>query len=94
MNRFSRMNIGFLAVSAFFLICYVIQANGIATQVWRIRDAQQQLAALSEERNGLVAQEATLDDRQQLLELAQQSGMVPAGGTVVYLVQNQPVAAR
>lgn len=92
--NFSRINIVFLSAALLFLMCYVIEANGMAAQAWQARDTQRQLAALRETRNGLVAQEAALGDRVQLMALAQRSGMVPADSAVVYLVQDRPVAAR
>ncbi len=80
-------------ISLLLLFYYVVQNNAMAVQMWRARDAQQQLTVLNDDRNGLVAQQAALDDRDQLIALAQRAGMVPAGA-VVYLVQDRPVAAR
>jgi cell division protein FtsB len=80
-------------ISLLLIGYYVVQNNDMAVQVWRARDAQTQLSELREERNELVANRASLDDRQQLTSLAVSAGMVPAG-TVVYLVQDQPVAVR
>lgn len=95
-HTFSRivwLNAALAGVSLFMLLYYVVQNNAMAVQVWRTRDAQARLTALADDRNGLVARQAALDDRQQLIALAQQAGMVSAG-MVVYLVQERPVAAR
>jgi len=87
------LNIGLAVVSLTFLMYYVMQANMLASQTWKTRDAQDRLSQLLEERNGLVAQQAQLDDRIVLQDLAQSHGLVPAGA-VVYLVQDTSVAAR
>jgi hypothetical protein len=79
------------AVTGF--LYYVMAANGLAAQTWRFADARSELTALLEERNGLVAQQSALEDRAVLSALAAQEGLVPAGA-VVYLVQEQSVAAR
>jgi hypothetical protein len=89
----TKLNIALAAVSLCMMVYYVVQSNGMAVQVWRARDAQERLATLQDVRNGLVAQEAALDDREQLMSLATNAGMVPAG-SVVYLVEQRPVAAR
>ncbi|MEK7637822.1 MAG: hypothetical protein AAB375_00100 [Patescibacteria group bacterium] len=92
-SRVAKLNLLLACVSLSMLLYYVVQNNAMAVQVWRTRDAQGRLTALADDRNGLVARQAALDDRQQLIALVQRAGMVPAG-TVVYLVQEQPIAAR
>lgn len=92
-SRLFMVNLTLASVSLFMLFYYVVQNNAMAVQVWQTRDAQEQLVVLNDERNGLVARQVMLDDRQQLIDLAQRAGMVPAG-SVVYLVQERPVAAR
>lgn len=92
-SRLAMFNVVLGGISLLLIGYYVVQNNDMAVQVWRARDAQTQLSELREERNELVANRASLDDRQQLTSLAVSAGMVPAG-TVVYLVQDQPVAVR
>ena len=92
-SRVAVVNMILASVSLFMLFYYVVQNNALAVQVWRTRDSQERLTVLADNRNGLVAQQAALDDRQKLVALAQRAGMVPAGA-VVYLVQERPVAAR
>ncbi len=87
------VNVALVTVSLGAFVFYVIQANGMTAQVWQARDARERLASIQEDRNTLVAQKSALEDRQQLAALAAQTGMVPMG-TVVYLVQDRPVAAR
>jgi len=87
------LNMMFIAVAVACLLYYVVAANGLAAQAWRATDAQDRLTTLLEQRNTLVAQQSALEDRSVLTSLAMEAGMVPAG-SVVYLVQNQPVAAR
>lgn len=86
------VTIALAAAALMLLVTYVIQVNTLAAQTYRARDAQDRLAALRDERNALVAQQASLDDREVLTRLAQANGLVPAGA-VVYLVQDNPVAA-
>lgn len=92
-SRVVRINIALALASVSMLLYYVMQNNSMAVQVWRARDAQEQLTTLRDERNRIVGRQAALDDREQLMTLARSAGMVPAG-TVVYLVQERPVAAR
>jgi cell division protein FtsB len=87
------LNIALVSIAVACLLYYVIAANGLAAQAWRSTDAQDRLATLLDERNSLVAQQSALEDRSVLSALATNAGMIPAGA-VVYLVQNQPVAAR
>ncbi len=82
-----------LMVAAVLLVVYyVVQANMIAADAWRLRDVQDQLRTSSGARDALIAQEAQLDDRTVLQALAQSQGMVPVG-TVTYLIQPADVAA-
>ena len=87
-----KINIGLMIVAVAFLLYYVVQVNMMAAQGWSMRDANTRLASLQEAHNNLVADQATLEDRQSLADLAQQQGLVPAG-SVVYLVQDHTVAA-
>lgn len=93
--RIYHLNIGLAIAALALVVYYVTQMNGLAAQAWRIQDAQQRLAALRDAKNGLVAQRAALDDREQLMLVAQRAGMVPvAMNAVVYLTQDRPVAVR
>lgn len=73
------------------LLYYVVQANTLAADTWRLRAAQDQLSSLRSTRDGIVAQQGQLSDRSVLTQLAAQQGMVPAG-TVAYLIQSSDVA--
>ncbi len=86
------LHVGLAIAAALLLVYYVVQANVIAADTWRLRDAQDQLRTLSSARDGLIADEAKLDDRTVLQALAQAQGMVPAGA-VTYLIQPADVAA-
>ena len=88
-----RINVALMIVVLAALMYYVIQVNAVAAHAWNMKDAQERLGILREERNTLIAQEAALDDRQALTELAVREGMVPVD-TVVYLVQDHAVAAK
>lgn len=87
------VNVALIALTLASFLYYVVAANGLAAQSWRFADAREELNVLLEERNSLVAQQSALEDRTVLSVLAAQSGLVPAGA-VVYLVQEQSVAAR
>lgn len=72
----------------------VIAANLSAAISWNIRDSRAQLVTLSDARSELVAKISTLDDRETLQRLAEQSGMT-AARSVQYLVEEGPhTAAR
>lgn len=88
-----KLNIAFFALAIGGLLFYVIAANTLAAQAWRIADAQDQLTTILNERNDIIAQQSQLDDRARLSELAVSVGMIPAGA-VVYLMQEGPMAAR
>lgn len=90
-SAISRLNIGLALLALAFLLAYVMQANFLAAQTWRIRQSQDQLASLLEQRNTLIAQQSELDNRAVLQALAIEQGLVPVG-TVVYLVQDTSVA--
>jgi len=92
-SHIALLNILLAGAALSILLYYVVLNNALAVHEWRSRDAQRQLSVLADERNGLVAQQSALDDRQQLMAFAQGAGMVPAGA-VVYLVQERPVAIR
>lgn len=89
--HFRPLHIGLVIASLVLLLYYVVQANLIAAETWRLRDVRDQLGALSGKRDALVAEEARLDDRTVLQALALTQGMVPAG-TVSYLIQPANVA--
>ncbi|HUO75576.1 MAG TPA: hypothetical protein VMU12_01490 [Candidatus Paceibacterota bacterium] len=83
----------FGVVALFLLVYYVVQANMLAADTWRLKTAQDQLISQKSARDDLTARQAQLDDRTVLQTLATAQGMVPAEHTV-YLVQSDAVAAR
>jgi|GEM_PF-5199775 len=87
------VNVALMGIALASLILYVIFANGLSSQAWKTSHAQDRLTAVLEQRNGILEQQATLSDRQQLTELASSVGMIPTGA-VVYLIQDGAVAAR
>lgn len=87
------LNLGLGVLALLLLMYYVMQANLATASAWELKEARSELAAAQESRDALVARQATLDDRQTLLDLAAAQGLVPAGA-VVYLVQPDAVAAR
>lgn len=86
------LNVALAAVAVAALVSYVVSANALAAQAWRMSDAQEALTGLLDVRNDLVAQQSALEDRAVLTALAADAGFVSAGA-VVYLVEDQPVAA-
>lgn len=87
------VNSGLAFAAVGMLLYYVVQVNLLAGLNWQMRTAQDRLAALGDQRNALVAQQSTLDDRQALTVLADRQGLVPASA-ITYLVQDHSVAAR
>lgn len=95
MNNLARINIGLGVAALLFVVYAVVQTNALAAHAWSTRDAQNSLAAMLDERNTLVAQQAAVSNREQLILLAQQAGMVPVPmSSIVYLTQDRSVAAR
>lgn len=92
-NHIGALNTTFLAIAIVALLLYVVMANVLASQAWKIADARDRLTTILDERNTLVAQQSEFEDRARLTELATSVGMVPAGA-VVYLMQDRAVAAR
>ena len=91
MNKRTIYAMGFVA--AFTLVYYVVQANLLAADTYRLKAAQDQVVSLKAARDGLTAGSAQLDDRTVLTNLATSQGMVPAEHTV-YLIEPDAVAAR
>lgn len=92
-TNYKRINLALIALCVLFTVFYVVQANCMAAQSWKLRDFRVQLSALHDVRNTLVAQEVALSDRENLAILARQAGMVPAEH-VVHLVQDRAIAVR
>ena len=77
-----------------FLLYYVMQANLAAADGWRLRDAQDRLSEVRQERDTLIAQQTELEDRTMLEQLARENGFTDAG-TAVYLIEpDSATAAR
>jgi hypothetical protein len=87
------VNVALAAAALVALLVYVVEANAIASGTWQLRDIEGQLSVVRTDHDALVAQRASLDDREVLLQLAEQSGMVPATA-VRYVFEKGPVAAR
>ncbi len=79
-------------VASACLVYYVVQANLLAADTWRLKAAQDQLASLKTDRDELAARQARMDDRTFLESLAKDQGLVPVEHTA-YLVQPDAVAA-
>ena len=79
-------------LAAMCLVSYVVQANLLAADTWRLRAAQDAMASLKAERDELSAGQAKLDDRTALQVIAAAQGLAPAGHTE-YLVQPDAVTA-
>ncbi len=72
---------------------YVVLANSASVNTWKVADANTRISQLSDERNTIIAQQASIEDRAQLLVLAEREGMVPAN-SLVYILEERSVAAR
>jgi hypothetical protein len=86
------LNIALLFVALGLIVYYVVTVNTLASDAWRLRDSQSRLSSVRQDRDGLVAQEAQLEDRTVLQQLVTAAGMVPAG-TVSYVMESSNVAA-
>ena len=81
--------LGVVVVS--LLVYYVVQANMLAADTWRLRTMQDELTRVRDVRAQLVAQQSQLEDRTVLTQSAVAAGMVPAG-TIASLTQTANVA--
>ncbi|HTP56656.1 MAG TPA: hypothetical protein VMJ72_00030 [Candidatus Paceibacterota bacterium] len=79
-------------IAAACLVYYIVQANLLAADTWRLRAAQDTIASLKTERDELTASQAQLDDRTSLEAIATAHGLIPAEH-VERLVQPDAVAA-
>jgi hypothetical protein len=85
------LNIGLMLLAATLLVYYMISANGIAADTYRIKSLQEQAAMLVEENGSLIAEKTQIEDPSSLAEFARSHQMVEAKD-VTYLFGDGTVA--
>jgi len=85
------LNAALLLLTAVLLVYYVISANAIAADTYRVKTLKEQAATLIEENSSLVAEKTQVEDPSLLAEFARAHQMVEAKD-VTYLFENGSVA--
>lgn len=80
-----------LLLTAVLLVYYVISANAIAADTYKVKLLKEEAASLIEENSSLVAQKTQVEDPSLLAEFARTHQMVEAKD-VTYLFENGSVA--
>jgi hypothetical protein len=82
-----------LALLAFSLLTYyIVQANVIAADAYRIKSLQDEMLLLQEQNTSLLAEKSLIEDASVIQAFAQQHNMVSAGRDAVYLFESSNVA--
>ena len=82
-----------LLIIGLLMIYYVVQANIIAANNYKISRLNQELESLNEVRSSLASQKSSMEDPAQVLNFALSQNMVEAKN-VVYLFEDVDVALR
>lgn len=86
-------NIILLGVLGLVLSFYIIEANMIATDKYRIKVLDEKLTSLNEVRTSLAAKRSAVEDPSGLMDFAKSHNMVEAKN-VTYMFENGNVALR
>lgn len=86
-------NILLLGIAGLLLSFYIIQANNIAADKYKIKILGERLTSLNEVRTSLEAQRAEIDNPSGLMEFALSRNMVEAKN-ITYLFENGNVALK
>lgn len=84
-------NVALLLLTAVLLVYYVISANAIAADTYRVKLLKEEAASLIEENSSMVAHQTQVEDPSLLAEFARAHQMVEAKD-VTYLFENGNVA--
>jgi hypothetical protein len=86
-------NVILLGVLGLLLSFYIIQANMIAADRYKVKILNEKLTSLNEARTSLSAQRSETEDPSELAEFARSRGMVQASN-VAYIFENGNVALQ
>lgn len=84
-------NTALLLLTAVLLVYYVVSANAIAADTYKIKSLKEEAASLIEENSLLVTEKTRVEDPSSLAEFARTHQMVEAKD-VTYLFENGSVA--
>ena len=87
------LNVILSLIVGLLVIYYVVQANIIAADNYKINLLNQKLDSLNETRSSLAAQKSSMEDPARILDFAVSQNMVEAKNTA-YLFENGNVALR
>lgn len=91
LNPILLLNIALLVLCSAFVFYYVVRANVLAANDYKISSLRSDLNQVTAENAGLLAVQATNDNPSAIMAYAQKSGMVPAGNAS-YVFANNRVA--
>ena len=86
-------NVILLGIFGLLLSFYIVQANMIAADKYKVKILNEKLTSLNEVRTSLAAQRSGTEDPSELTEFAQARGMVQAKN-VTYIFENGNVALQ
>ncbi len=92
-NNNTIINSFLLAAVVALAAYYVIGANGLASDSYKIKLMKEKLTQINEERSLLLSQKAGLEESLYALEFAKASNMVEAKN-ISYIFENKNVALR
>lgn len=87
------LNIMFLAVSALLIVYYIIGANSITSNNYKIKLLIDRLAQINEEQNNLLIQKAIVDESLAIRNFAHAHNMVEAKN-ISHIFESSNVAQR
>ena len=87
------VNIALFGIVSLLFFYYVVVANSVAANSYKVQVLQDELESLVESNSSLVAQKMALESPTALLELARAQSLV-AAGNIVYIFENTNVAQR
>lgn len=86
-------NVILLGIAALALSLYIVQANILAADKYKVKVLNEKLLSLNEVRTSLLAQRSVVEDPSGLMEFAKSRNMVEAKN-ITYLFENGNVALR
>lgn len=86
-------NVTLLGIAILTLSFYVIQANMVATNKYKVQILNEKLVSLNEVRTSLTAQRSETEDLSMLMKFAVSRNMVEAKN-ITYLFENGDVALK
>ena len=86
-------NVILLGLFGLLLSFYIIQANIIAADKYKVKILNEKLTSLNEIRTSLAAERSETEDPSELMEFARAKGMIEAKN-ITYIFENGNVALR